>query len=117
MGFLPCCALCLSSPSLCSGFVLSLFLFLFLRGDDQVFYRMLPDAPAQWILAFPGEAAPRTLEGLFEGEVVEFVQVSVRQREREKRNRERGRLCGFRNGVGESCVIKQANCWVIPSKV
>lgn len=59
-----------------------LFLFSFLREDDQVFFRMLPDAPAQWILAFPMETAPRTLEGVFAGEVIEFVQVSARQRER-----------------------------------
>ena len=39
------------------------------------FYRMLAGSPPQWILTYPEEAAPRTGDGLFPGDVVEVVQV------------------------------------------
>eukprot|EP00903_Cladosiphon_okamuranus_P006316 g6191.t2 len=40
----------------------------------RAFYRMLPGSPSQWILTYPEEAAPRTGDGLFPGDIVEVVQ-------------------------------------------
>lgn len=45
------------------------------RVNVRSFYRMLDDSPPQWILTHPEEAAPRTGDGLFPGDVVEVVQV------------------------------------------
>ncbi|CAM9932796.1 unnamed protein product [Scytosiphon promiscuus] len=41
----------------------------------RFFYRMVPDVLPQWIRSVPEEAAPRTGDGLFPGEVIEIVQV------------------------------------------
>lgn len=43
----------------------------------QFFYRMVDDSQPQWIRTFPEEAAPRTGDGVFPGEVIEITQVSV----------------------------------------
>lgn len=45
------------------------------RVNVRSFYRMLAGSPPQWILTHPEEAAPRTGDGLFPGDVVEVVQV------------------------------------------
>eukprot|EP00903_Cladosiphon_okamuranus_P011132 g10508.t1 len=41
----------------------------------QFFYRMVLDVQPQWIRTYPEDAAPRTGEGLFPGEIIEVVQV------------------------------------------
>lgn len=55
------------------------------RGDDpqhsnrkwgQFFYKMASGVRPQWIRTFPVLEAPHTGDGLFEGEVIEVVQVS-----------------------------------------
>ncbi|CAM9166452.1 unnamed protein product [Ascophyllum nodosum] len=46
------------------------------RGlKGRYFYRMIDDALPQWIRTYPEEAAPRTGDGLFPGEVIEVTQV------------------------------------------
>ncbi|CAM9169756.1 unnamed protein product [Laminaria digitata] len=40
----------------------------------QFFYRMVDGAQPQWIRTFPEEAAPRTGDGVFPGEVIEVTQ-------------------------------------------
>lgn len=39
------------------------------------FYQMLPNAMPQWIRTYPLDAAPRTGDGIFPGEVIEVIQV------------------------------------------
>lgn len=54
-----------------------------MRGDDpnpnrtwgQCFYKMAAGVRPQWIRTFPVPEAPHTGDGLFEGEVIEVVQV------------------------------------------
>lgn len=41
----------------------------------RFFYRMVDDSLPQWIRTYPEEAAPRTGDGLFPGEVIEVTQV------------------------------------------
>ncbi|CAM9467577.1 unnamed protein product, partial [Ectocarpus fasciculatus] len=41
----------------------------------RFFYRMVAGARPQWILTYPEEAAPRTGDGLFEGDAIDVVQV------------------------------------------
>eukprot|EP00752_Nemacystus_decipiens_P009414 g8417.t1 len=41
----------------------------------RFFYRMVDDSLPQWIRTYPEEAAPRTGDGLFPGEVIEVAQV------------------------------------------
>ncbi|CAM9144262.1 unnamed protein product [Ectocarpus sp. 12 AP-2014] len=41
----------------------------------RFFYRMVDDALPQWIRTYPEQAAPRTGDGLFPGEVIEVVQI------------------------------------------
>eukprot|EP00903_Cladosiphon_okamuranus_P006607 g6454.t1 len=41
----------------------------------RFFYRMVDDSLPQWIRTYPEEAAPRTGDGLFPGEVIEVEQV------------------------------------------
>lgn len=38
---------------------------------------MVDDSQPQWIRTFPEEAAPRTGDGVFPGEVIEVTQVSM----------------------------------------
>lgn len=47
-----------------------------LRG--RFFYRMVDDSLPQWIRTYPEDAAPRTGDGLFPGEVIEVTQVRAR---------------------------------------
>lgn len=49
-----------------------------IRVNVRSFYRMLAGSPPQWILTYPEDAAPRTGDGLFPGDVVEVVQVRSR---------------------------------------
>ncbi|CAM9142326.1 unnamed protein product [Ectocarpus sp. 6 AP-2014] len=42
--------------------------------NGRFFYRMVDDALPQWIRTYPEQAAPRTGDGLFPGEVIEVVQ-------------------------------------------
>lgn len=46
------------------------------RLKGRFFYRMADDSLPQWIRTYPEEAAPRTGDGLFPGEVIEVTQVS-----------------------------------------
>ena len=48
-----------------------------LRLKGQFFYRMVDGSQPQWIRTFPEEAAPRTGDGVFPGEVIEVTQVSL----------------------------------------
>lgn len=45
------------------------------RLKGQFFYRMVPRVLPQWIRTYPEDAAPRTGEGLFPGEIIEVDQV------------------------------------------
>lgn len=49
----------------------------FIRLKGRFFYRMVDDSLPQWIRTYPEEAAPRTGDGLFPGEVIEVAQVNV----------------------------------------
>lgn len=52
------------------------FCFLFVvRLKGRFFYRMVDDSLPQWIRTYPEDAAPRTGDGLFPGEVIEVAQV------------------------------------------
>lgn len=62
----------LPSPSLLGGGTLS---WLLCRLKGQFFYRMVLGVLPQWIRTYPEDAAPRTGEGLFPGEVIEVDQV------------------------------------------
>ncbi|CBJ30507.1 conserved unknown protein [Ectocarpus siliculosus] len=42
--------------------------------NGRFFYRMVDDALPQWIRTYPEQAAPRTGDGLFPGEVIEVAQ-------------------------------------------
>ena len=46
-----------------------------IRLKGRFFYRMVDDSLPQWIRTYPEEAAPRTGDGLFPGEVIEVAQV------------------------------------------
>lgn len=48
------------------------------RLQGRFFYRMAAGARPQWILTYPEQAAPRTGDGLFEGDVIDVVQVKIR---------------------------------------
>lgn len=65
-------------------FFLTLFrdCFFFVRLRGRFFYRMVDDSLPQWIRTYPEEAAPRTGDGLFPGEVIEVTQVRERFSER-----------------------------------
>lgn len=43
----------------------------------QSFYQMDVDATPQWVIAYPEADSPRTGDGLFAGEVIEVLQVSL----------------------------------------
>lgn len=45
------------------------------RLKGRFFYRMVDDSLPQWIRTYPENAAPRTGDGLFPGEVIEVTQV------------------------------------------
>lgn len=47
------------------------------RLKGRFFYRMVDDSLPQWIRTYPEEAAPRTGDGLFPGEVIEVAQVKL----------------------------------------
>ena len=47
------------------------------RKWGQFFYKMASGVRPQWIRTFPVKEAPHTGDGLFEGEVIEVVQVSL----------------------------------------
>lgn len=49
----------------------------FVRLKGRFFYRMVDDSLPQWIRTYPVDAAPRTGDGLFPGEVIEVTQVCV----------------------------------------
>lgn len=51
--------------------------FLVVRLKGRFFYRMVDDSLPQWIRTYPEDAAPRTGDGLFPGEVIEVTQVPL----------------------------------------
>lgn len=49
--------------------------YFVVRLKGRFFHRMVDDSLPQWIRTYPEEAAPRTGDGLFPGEVIEVTQV------------------------------------------
>lgn len=59
----------------------------------QLFYQMDADAKPQWVVAYPEADSPRTGDGLFAGEIIEVLQVSLGARTRSWPKPRRG-WCG-----------------------
>lgn len=64
-------------PHLLFSMVARCLPWLLCRLKGQFFYRMVLGVLPQWIRTYPEDAAPRTGEGLFPGEVIEVDQVFI----------------------------------------